>query len=203
MVAKEKDCLKNNIMRPIYLSSLDKKPYAVIKLTKEDKGYVLEGFSSQLPPQAQYEIINSIDGLEKCVIMEIGKSFENSYINAPFVINAFGQSTKFENVFFAGNVAGVFGHIESMAMGLYVGHNVLSYVSHKQMVAIPSETAIGSMMKKITQNTIKFDPIEANYDIISMQKVYKTLRGKQDFLFKRSFYLIEKYKEGCFNGKHV
>ena len=85
----------------------------------------------------------------------------------------------------------VFGHIESMAMGLYVGHNVLSYVSHKQMVAIPSETAIGSMMKKITQNTIKFDPIEANYDIISMQKVYKTLRGKQDFLFKRSFYLIE------------
>lgn len=203
MVAKEKDCLKNNIMRPIYLSSLDKKPYAVIKLTKEDKGYVLEGFSSLLPPQAQYEIINSIDGLEKCVIMEIGKSFENSYINAPFVINAFGQSTKFENVFFAGNVAGVFGHIESMAMGLYVGHNVLSFVSHKQMVAIPSETAIGSMMKKITQNTIKFDPIEANYDIISMQKVYKTLRGKQDFLFKRSFYLIEKYKEGCFNGKHV
>ena len=119
------------------------------------------------------------------------------------MINSFGQSTKIENIFFAGSVAGVSGHIESMAMGLYVGYNVLSYFCHRKMVPISPQTAIGSMMKKLTQNTIKFDPIEANYDIISMQKVYKTLRGKQDFLFKRSFYLIEKYKEGCFNGKHV
>ena len=203
MVAKDKDCLKNNIMRPVYLSSLDKKPYAVIKLVSVADGYMLDGFCSLLPPQAQYEIINSIEGLEKCVILQTGKFFENSYINAPFMINSFGQSTKIENIFFAGSVAGVSGHIESMAMGLYVGYNVLSYFCHRKMVPISPQTAIGSMMKKLTQNTIKFDPIEANYDIISMEKVYKTLKGKQDFLFKRSFSLIEKYKEECFNGKHV
>ncbi len=203
-VREERDKLKNDIMRPIFIDSLEEKPYACLKLNILKRGYEIEGFASALPPESQYRIINSIKGLENAVILNAGKSIENSYINAPFVINRFCQSSKIENIFYAGNISGVFGHIESMASGLYVGYNVLNFLNGRRLAALPKESAIGALIEKvITTSVCKNRPIVASYDLIKTENEYKTLSGKKKYLFDNSEKVINKFKEECFNGKHV
>ncbi len=204
MVIKNKDYLKNNILRPVFLEGVKEKPYAVIKLKKVDRGYSLEGFASSMPAQEQYEIIASIKPLSDAVVLRTGKSNENTYINAPYMVNQNLQSLKNDNVFFAGNIAGVYGHEESMALGIYVGYNIVSMLNYREIIPLPKESCIGAMIAKIiSQSSLKFDPIIANYDIIEIDKVYKTEKGRNAYLMERSIKALEKYKEAVKNGKHV
>lgn len=204
LAKKEKDGLKNTVMRPVFIDGLEEKPYACIKLKKLRKGYEIEGFSSALPPESQYKIITSIKGLENAIILRSGKVIENHYINAPFVINHFSQSTKFENLFYAGNISGVFGHIESMASGLYVGYNLLNYIAGKGLKALPKASGMGSLIDKvICSGAIKNEPKVSSYDDIMTDRNFKTIKGKSKHLFEESEKNIKKFKEEVFGGKFI
>lgn len=204
MVTKDKDALKSNIMRPIFIEHLSEKPYACLKLNLTRRGYEIEGFASALPPECQYRIINSIKGLERAVILRTGKSIANNYINAPFVINNFSQSNKFSNIFYAGNISGVYGHIESMASGLYVGYNVLRFINGLELLPLPKETAIGALIDKVvTAGVMRNQPVIASYDIIKTQKDYKTIAGKSKYLLENCEIVLTKFKEDYLNGKHI
>ena len=123
------------------------------------------------------------------------------------MINEFCQSKKFENLFFAGNIAGVFGKTESIACGLYVAYNILRLKQDKNFIELPKGTIIGSMMQKIIKtnnfNYSKFNPIFADYDIITSDDSNNAVKEKESFLRFRSKMLMNKYKEELKNGKHV
>lgn len=204
MTKKEKDGLKNNILRPIYIDGLDEKPYACIKVTPLKRGYEIDGFASDFPPESQYKIINSIRGFKNAVILQSGKSIENNYINAPFVINEFCQSNKYPNIFYAGNISGVYGHIESMASGLYVACNVINLIEGRQMACLPKESAIGSLIDKVVSSSvIKNRPVIADYDLIKTNEEFKSIEDKKKYLFENCEKNLNKFKEERFNGKHV
>ena len=145
--------------------------------------------------------------LEKCILLQKGEASQNCYINAPYMINEFCQSVKNENLFFAGNIAGVFGKTESVANGLYVANNIFSKLQRKRFVSLPDKTCLGQMMQKIIKtnnfNYSKFEPIYADYDIIDLQKKLKTQTEISNFLKFRSKMLLENYKEELKNGKLI
>ncbi len=205
-VFKEKDMLKKEAMLPIYLENCTK-PYAVLKLKKIGQYFQIDGFASSLSVESQLEILHSIKGLEKCILAQKGEAREACYINAPYMINEFCQSIKFDNLFFAGNIAGVYGKTESIASGLYTANNVFCYINEKQFVKLPSNTCLGHIMQKIIKsnnfNCSKFEPIFADYDIIESNKGQKHRQENETFLENRSKMLLEKYKEELKNGKHV
>ncbi len=204
MAKKEKDGLKNNIMRPIFIENISEKPYACIKLVRLARGYEIEGFASSFPPESQYKIINSIRGFENAVILQSGKAVENHYINAPFVINEFGQSVKYPNIFYAGNISGVYGHIESMASGLSVAYNVINLINNRQMLAFPKESAIGALNSKVISSTIvRNRPVIADYDIIKTEQIFESVEDKKKYLFENCEKSLNKFKEEIFNGKHI
>ena len=206
LVLKDKDGLKNAWMTPIYIDNCEK-PYAVLKLEKCENGYAVSGFASKLSVEGQIAILHSIKGLEKCILLQKGEASQNCYINAPYMINEFCQSVKNENLFFAGNIAGVFGKTESVANGLYVANNIFSKLQGKRFVSLPDKTCLGQMMQKIIKtnnfNYSKFEPIYADYDIIDLQKKLKTQTEISNFLKFRSKMLLENYKEELKNGKLI
>ena len=204
-VLKEKDMLKKEAMLPIFLEEQEK-PYAVLKLEKIGQYFQIDGFASSLSVEAQLEILHSIKGLENCILVQKGEAKQDCYINAPYMINEFCQSIRFDNLFFAGNIAGVYGKTESIASGLYTANNVITFLKENPFVKLPSNTCLGHMMQKIIKsnnfNCSKFEPIFADYDIIE-SNIAKTTQAKQDFLEARSKMMLEKYKEELKNGKHV
>ena len=184
IVVKNKDALRNHCMKPIFLGI--EKPYAVINLKK---GKILEGFCSSLPFSSQVEIIKKIKGLENAILLREGKATKNCYLNAPMVINKYGQSLKRENIFFAGNISGIFGHVEGMISGLYVARNVLSYIKGKRFTSFPENTCFGGLIKELmTQNANKFTPIRSRCDIIEK--------------YKEGILSLKKYEEEI-NGKFI
>lgn len=207
MAMQDKDMLRNEYMTPIYLENALQRPYAVLKLEKIGNVYQINGFSSQLSEEAQKEILFSLKAFDGCKIIQSGQIKQNCYINAPYMINEFCQSQKNKNLFFAGNIAGVFGQTESIANGLYVANNVYSYFNEKKFVKLPDKTCIGFMMQKIIKtnnfNYSKFKPIFADYDIIGNEQKFASQFEKEKFLIYRSKFLLEKYKEELNNGKYV
>ena len=206
MVIKEKDCLKNEYLNPVYIDNCEK-PYAVVKLEKVGDCFSIDGFASSLSIESQLAIIHSLPGLENAILIQKGQATQNCYINAPYMINQYCQSEKMPNLFFAGNIAGVFGKTESIACGLYVANNIMAYKNDKEFVKLPKDTCIGSMMQKIIKtnnfNYSKFNPIFADYDIIGIDKNIKSVEEMKNFLKERSKRLLEKYKEELKNGKLI
>ena len=207
MAMKDKDLLRNEYMRPVFLENCSQKPYAVLKLEKIGQSYQISGFSSQRSPEAQRAILISLKGFDSCRLVRPGQTKQNCYINAPYMINEFCQSEKLSNLFFAGNIAGVFGQTESIASGLYVANNVFRLFGEKMFVKLPKKTCLGFMMQKIIKtnnfNYSKFEPIFADYDIIEDEKQFANQFEKEKFLILRSKFLLEKYKEELKNGKYV
>lgn len=207
MAMQDKDMLRNEYMAPIYLEECLQRPYAVLKLEKTGKAYQISGFSSQLSTEAQKAILLSLKGFNGCKLVRAGQTKQNCYINAPYMINEFCQSEKIKNLFFAGNIAGVFGKNESIANGLYVANNVFCYYNEKRFVKLPKKTCLGFMMQKIIKtnnfNYSKFKPIFADYDIIESEQKFASQFEKEKFLIFRSKFLLEKYKEELKNGKYV
>lgn len=196
IVIKNKDALKNTFMKPVFLCGIEK-PYAALKLKEVGDNFQIDGFCSNLPEASQKQIINSIKALSRSNLIRCSRPISNSYLNAPSVINNFGQAHKCERLFFAGNIAGIFGHVEGMASGLYVGHNVLNFIKGKRMSELPQKTCIGHLMQKlITQNALNFNPIIANYDII------KSNIDTEKEIFASSIALISKFEEE-YNGRNV
>ena len=177
-----------------------------MKLEKIGQYFQIDGFGSSLSVEGQLEILHSIKGLQNCILVQKGEAKEDCYINAPYMINEFCQSSRFDNRFFAGNIAGVYGKTESIASGLYTANNVFSFLNEKAFVKLPTNTCLDHLLQKIIKshnfNCSKLEPIFADYDIIETNKG-KTAHEKEAFLEARSKMMLERYKEELKNGKHV
>ena len=136
-------------MKPVGLKTPDGwAPYAVVQLRQDDAAktmYNLVGFQTHLKFPEQKRVFQMIPGLENCRFAKYGRMHKNTYINAPEILNPTFQTKKYPNVFFAGQVSGVEGYVESAASGIYAAINMDRYLKGKELKVFPASTVMGSM----------------------------------------------------------
>ncbi|MCF7924272.1 MAG: methylenetetrahydrofolate--tRNA-(uracil(54)-C(5))-methyltransferase (FADH(2)-oxidizing) TrmFO [Candidatus Izimaplasma sp.] len=157
-------------LKPVGLAKDDsKRPFAVVQLRQDNLKntmYNLVGFQTHLTFSEQKRIIRMIPGLEKANIIRYGIMHRNTYINAPGSINEYYQSKTRKDLFFAGQLAGVEGYVESTASGLVAGINLARLLSDKSLIKFPLVSAIGSQANYIANANINsFQPMNTNFGL--------------------------------------
>ena len=108
-----------------------------------------------------------------------GRIHKNTYINAPKILNNTLQTKKFPKIFFAGQLSGVEGYVESFATGIVAALNMDLLIQGKELLVFPPETMIGSLLNYISQPQTEFVPMNANFGIVpSLTNVNKKERKK-------------------------
>jgi methylenetetrahydrofolate--tRNA-(uracil-5-)-methyltransferase len=171
-------------MKPVGLEdpSTGKRPFAVVQLRQDDAAgtlYNIVGFQTHLKWGPQKEVLQLIPGLEQAEIVRYGVMHRNTFMNSPKVLNATYQFKTRSDLFFAGQMTGVEGYVESAASGLIAGVNMARYVLGKETVEFPPETAMGSMARYITTaNPKSFQPMNANFGLFP--ELPEKIRGKKE-----------------------
>jgi methylenetetrahydrofolate--tRNA-(uracil-5-)-methyltransferase len=171
MAQRGKQTLLFGPMKPVGLEDprTGKRPFAVVQLRQDDAAgtlYNLVGFQTHLKWGAQKEVLSLIPGLENAEIIRYGVMHRNTFINSPNLLLPTYQYKQREDLFFAGQMTGVEGYVESAASGLLAGVNAARMVNGQELIMLPPETAMGSMAHYITSTNAKtFQPMNANFGL--------------------------------------
>ena len=172
MASKGEKTLLFGPMKPVGLEDpkTGKIPYAVVQLRQDNAAgslYNIVGFQTHLKWGEQKRILRMIPGLENVEIVRYGVMHRNTFLNSPKILRATYQSQKRDDLFFAGQMTGVEGYVESAASGLLAGLNAARMANGQECVVFPKETMIGAMSHYITNTDSKhFQPMNANFGII-------------------------------------
>jgi methylenetetrahydrofolate--tRNA-(uracil-5-)-methyltransferase len=167
-----RDTLRFGPMKPVGLADprTGRPPYAVVQLRQENQradSYNLVGFQNHLKFGEQARVLRLIPGLENARFLRYGQIHRNTYINAPSLLRETLQLKAHPNVFFAGQVAGVEGYVESMAMGLLAGIHASAITAGSMPVSPRRSTAFGSLVHYITRADAKnFQPANITFDLL-------------------------------------
>ena len=158
-------------MKPVGLEDpkTGKRPYAVIQLRQDNAAasmYNIVGFQTHLKWGEQKRVFQMIPGLENAEFLRYGVMHRNSFMNSPELLRPTYQSKKRDDLFFAGQMTGVEGYVESAGSGLVAGINAARLAKGEELIEFPHETAIGSMAHYITHAEGKhFQPMNANFGL--------------------------------------
>lgn len=159
-----------------------KLPYAVVQLRQDNASasmYNIVGFQTHLKFGEQKRVFSLIPGLANAVFVRYGKMHRNTYISSPEVLNSTYETKLCKNLFFAGQMTGVEGYVESAGSGLVAGINASLRAIGESPIVFPKNTAIGSMANYITSTSAKnFQPMNASYSL--MPQLEKKIRNKQE-----------------------
>jgi methylenetetrahydrofolate--tRNA-(uracil-5-)-methyltransferase len=167
-----RDTLRFGPMKPVGLDDprTGKWPYAVVQLRRENlraDSYNMVGFQNHLKFGEQARVLRLIPGLESAKFLRYGQIHRNTYINAPSLLTEMLNLKQHPNVFFAGQISGVEGYTESIAMGLLAGMHVARIAQGLPAVALPRETAMGSLVHYISHAEAKnFQPANITFDLL-------------------------------------
>lgn len=159
-------------MKPVGLinPSTGKRPWAAVQLRRENsKGtmFNLVGFQTNLKFGEQKRVFSMIPGLENAEFVRYGVMHRNSFIDSPRVLNRFYQVKAQPNVFFAGQITGVEGYMESASSGIIAGINAVRLGQGRELLELPKETMTGALADYISDETVKsFQPMGANFGIL-------------------------------------
>lgn len=202
MASRGIDTLRFGPMKPVGLEVPDtgEVPYAVVQL-RQDNGsatlYNIVGFQTHLKFPEQKRVFSMIPGLEQAEFVRYGVMHRNSYINSPHILNATLQAKKNENIFFAGQLTGVEGYLESASMGLLAGINAAKRMTGKDCLTFSKKTAIGGLSQYISTENDHFQPMNINFGIMEPLGIKKRMKKKEKngLLAKRALEEIETMKE--------
>lgn len=170
MARKGKQTLLFGPMKPVGLGLGDDRHHAVVQLRQDNVSkslYNIVGFQTHLKWPEQKRIIQMIPGLENAEIVRYGVMHRNTFINSPNLLNAAYQSTKYPKVFFAGQITGVEGYVESSASGIIAALNMIKYIEEESVVFFPKNSIIGSMAHYVSHCDPKnFQPMNANLGLL-------------------------------------
>lgn len=158
-------------MKPVGLEDpkTGKRPKAVVQLRQDDAAgtlYNIVGFQTHMKWGAQREVLRLIPGLENVEIVRYGVMHRNTFINSPRVLDSTYQLKSVNNLFFAGQMTGVEGYVESAGSGLIAGMNAAQLALGKEPIRLPAETALGSMARYITEaDSNNFQPMNINFGL--------------------------------------
>lgn len=158
-------------LKPVGLEKEDgTRPYAVVQLRQDDLHgniYNIVGFQTNLLFPEQKRIFRMIPGLENAEFVRYGVMHRNTYICAPKHLNPTLQTKEYPNLFFAGQICGVEGYIESAASGIVAAINAIKVLNNEEPITLPLTTQLGALLNYISVANIKnFQPMNSNYGIM-------------------------------------
>ena len=177
------------------------KNYAVVQLRAENNEktlYNLVGFQTSLSFGEQKRVFSLIPGLENASFVRYGVMHKNTYINGGNVLNRDFSMRENSNIFFAGQISGVEGYVESAASGLMVAYNILSRLNNIEIM-FPDTTMLGSLSKYISTKNKNYQPMNANFGILKpLDEKIKDKKQRYKKLADRALNDINNLKK-CYN----
>ena len=160
-----------------------RRPYAVVQLRQDDKiasMYNLVGFQTNLKFLEQKRVFSMIPGLENAEFIKYGVMHRNTFINSPNLLDETYNLKSNTNIYFAGQITGVEGYVESISSGMVAALNAISkYNGQKQKITFSENTIIGALAKYISSPNEKFQPMNANFGILP-ELEGKRIRDKKE-----------------------
>ncbi len=173
-------------MKPKGLYVDGREPYAAVQLRQEDlmaDAFSLVGFQNHLRYGEQKRILQLIPGLENCDVLQYGQIHRNTFINSPQILRETLQTKKNPRLFFGGQITGVEGYIESVGTGWLAGLNAARIVHDEEMLIAPSNSAIGSLCRYVSNvETKNFQPVNITFGLLEQPSVEirKKYRNKRE-----------------------
>src|SRR6185295_17761615 len=194
------DTLRFGPMKPVGLPNprTGREPYAAVQLRQENlmaDAYSLVGFQNHLRYGEQARVLRLIPGLENAEFLQYGQIHRNTYICSPRVLGATMQMRETPSVFFAGQITGVEGYVESVGMGWLAGLNAARLVKGEKLVEAPVAGAIGSLAHYVSHAEVKnFQPVNITFALLKPleEQQKRRLKRKRD---RRSFQVELALKE--------
>ncbi|MES5956290.1 FADH(2)-oxidizing methylenetetrahydrofolate--tRNA-(uracil(54)-C(5))-methyltransferase TrmFO [Bacillus fungorum] len=200
MASRGRQTLVFGPMKPVGLEDpkTGKTPYAVVQLRQDDAAgtlYNIVGFQTHLKWGPQKEVLQLIPGLENAEIVRYGVMHRNTFINSPNLLRPTYQYKQRDDLFFAGQMTGVEGYVESAASGLLAGINAARLVKGEEPVVLPPVTAMGSMANYITATNAKnFQPMNANFGLFApLEKKIKKKAERNEAYATRALETIQNF----------
>ncbi|MDO5123720.1 MAG: methylenetetrahydrofolate--tRNA-(uracil(54)-C(5))-methyltransferase (FADH(2)-oxidizing) TrmFO [Eubacteriales bacterium] len=203
MAQRGEDTIRFGPMKPVGLRDprTGHRPWAVLQLRKENAEgsmYNLVGFQTNLKFPEQKRVFGLIPALKNAEFVRYGVMHRNTFIDSPRLLNADYSLKTNEDLFFAGQLTGVEGYMESASSGLLAGINAAKRVMGLETVVLPTKTMIGALANYITDETVtKFQPMGASFGLLpelENRPRDKKLRGEAYASRSLMFFLISKQK---------
>lgn len=205
MAKRGVDTIRFGPLKPVGLidPKTGKESYAIVQLRQDDKAgtlYNIVGFQTHLKWGEQKRVFRMIPGLEKAEFERYGVMHRNTFINSPALLDNVYRLKKQPNLFFAGQMTGVEGYVESTASGFVAGINAARQLNGQEDFIFPSSTAIGSLARYISNpGTAKFQPMNVNFGIID--PLNERIRNKKEryrTVANRALETIEKLEKSLY-----
>jgi methylenetetrahydrofolate--tRNA-(uracil-5-)-methyltransferase len=186
LARRGRETLRFGPMKPVGLEDprTGRRPYAVVQLRQENlraASYNLVGFQNHMRFSEQARIFRMIPGLERAEFLRYGQIHRNTYINAPALLTNTLQLRSRPQVFFAGQISGVEGYVESIATGLVAGRHAAELASGAEIRAFPRETAIGSLCAYVSGADARdYQPANITFDLLPALDEPTRLRFRHD-----------------------
>ena len=172
LAKRGEDTMRFGPLKPVGLRDprTDKRPYAVVQLRKENNDgtlYNLVGFQTNLKFGEQKRVFSLITGLENAEFMRYGVMHRNTFLDSPRCLDEHFAMKNKDNIYFAGQITGVEGYIESAMSGIIAGLNLARKLQGKEQLSFPRETMTGALTKYISdENVVNFQPMGCNMGIL-------------------------------------
>lgn len=172
LAKRGEETMRYGAMKPVGLNDpvTNRRPYAVVQLRKENSSgtmYNIVGFQTNLKFGEQKRVFSLIPGLENAEFVRYGVMHRNSFLNSPKLLDADFSLRSDRRIFFAGQITGVEGYMESAASGIMAGINMARKLSGKDSLILPTDTMIGALSHYISDESVTdFQPMGANMGIL-------------------------------------
>ena len=171
MAKRGEDTIRFGPLKPVGFTDprTNSRPYAIVQLRQDNTSgtlYNMVGFQTNLKFGEQKRVFSLIPGLENAEFVKYGVMHRNTFINSPELLdNTYNLKAK-SNIYFAGQITGVEGYVESIASGLVAGLNAVAKFNNTEKITFPNETVIGALSSYISTENTKFQPMKANFEIL-------------------------------------
>ena len=200
MAGRGRETLAFGPLKPVGLidPKTEKQAFAVVQLRQEDQFgtlFNLVGFQTRLRHEEQKKVFRMIPGLEKAEFVRLGSIHRNTFIDSPRLLNESLQLRTRPGLFFAGQITGVEGYMESTAIGLLSGINAYRYAKGEAGAVPPPTTAMGSLVRYIIHSlAIPFQPMNINFGLFPPLPGKHRGRERRLVVAKRALREMETWK---------
>jgi methylenetetrahydrofolate--tRNA-(uracil-5-)-methyltransferase len=175
--------------------------FAVVQLRKENKessAYNLVGFQTKLTYPEQKRIVRMIPGLEKAEFFRLGAIHRNTFIDTPSLLSNQLQLKSRSDIYFAGQITGVEGYVESASMGLLASLSAVAAITGKNYMPPPRDTALGALINYLTTSSSKnFQPMNINFGLFWVQEMkIKNKQERNQKIAANAMEQIKKWRQG-------
>lgn len=203
MAKRGAETIRYGMMKPIGIINPDnnQKYYAVVQLRKENsKGtmYNLVGFQTNLTFAEQKRVFSLIPGLENAEFLRYGVMHRNTFLNSPKVLTATFKAKECRNLYFAGQITGVEGYVESIMSGLIAGLNLDRYLRNKSEFIPPITTISGALVRHISEENVDFQPMNANFGVLPLlNEAIRDKKLRKSLMYTRCVEDMKTYIDEC------